>query len=262
MCGQLGILIGRSSRPRKNMAGIAQLFTRLLVLSEHRGPHASGAAWLDASGAHRLHKAPRSASRFVSGQDYGEWMASIPATATLLMGHTRWPTQGSHLDNRNNHPLVDGGGEDAILLTHNGNIPQVERCFRHFGLVRRWGVDSEILLRLARRHARPDEGLDVAALLGDMGRCPGDIAAVVAWTACPETLLLIRRERPLFLAWNARRRLLAYASERAILVEAICNGSGASMVSLSGWRIEAMNEGTARVFNINALPEYVEYGFE
>jgi glucosamine 6-phosphate synthetase-like amidotransferase/phosphosugar isomerase protein len=243
------------------MAEIGKLFTRLLVLSEHRGPHASGAAWLDASGAHRLHKAPESASRFVTGQDYGEWQASIPPTATLLMGHTRWPTQGSHLDNRNNHPLSDGAGRDTILLTHNGNIPQVERCFRYFGLVRRWGVDSELLLRLARRHARP-EGLDVAALLGDMGRCPGDIAAVVAWTASPETVLLIRRERPLFLAWNARRRLLAYASEQAILVEAIRNTSSASMASLSGWRMEAMDEGTARVFNINALQECVEYGFE
>ncbi len=261
MCGQLGILMGRPSRPRKNMAGIAQLFTRLLVLSEYRGPHASGAAWLDASGAHRLHKAPQPASRFVAGQDYEEWMASIPPTATLLMGHTRWPTQGTHLDNRNNHPLADRGGEDAILLTHNGNIPQVERCFRHFGLSRRWGVDSEILLRLARRHARP-EGLDVAELLGDIGRCPGDIAAVVAWGASPETVLLVRRERPLFLARNARRRLLAYASERGILEDAIRDGSGASMASLSGWWIEAMGEGTARVFNVNTLPECVEYGVE
>ncbi|HNY28679.1 MAG TPA: hypothetical protein PKH31_14995, partial [Candidatus Sumerlaeota bacterium] len=232
--------------------------TRLLVLSEHRGPHASGTAWLDASGAYCLYKAPQPASRFVTGQEYEEWQASIPATTTLLMGHTRWPTQGSHLDNRNNHPLSDGAGEDAILLTHNGNIPQVERCFRHFGLVRRWGVDSEILLRLARRHARP-EGIDAVGLLGDMGRCPGDIAAVVAWAASPEMVLLIRRERPLFLAWNARRRLLVYASERAILVEAIRDGSGASM---SGWQIEAMNEGTARVFDIQTLPECVEYGFE
>jgi glucosamine 6-phosphate synthetase-like amidotransferase/phosphosugar isomerase protein len=261
MCGQLGILMGQSSRPRKNMAWIAQLFTRLLVLSEHRGPHASGAAWLDASGAHRLHKAPQSASRFVTGQDYGEWMSSIPPTATLLMGHTRWPTQGSHFDNRNNHPLADSGGKDTILLTHNGNIPQVERCFRHFGLSRRWGVDSEVLLRLARRHARP-EGVDMAGLLGDMGRCPGDIAAVVTWTACPETVLLVRRERPLFLAWNARRRLLAYASERGILENAIRNDSGTSMASLSGWQIEAMGERTARVLNINALPECVEYGVQ
>jgi glucosamine 6-phosphate synthetase-like amidotransferase/phosphosugar isomerase protein len=262
MCGQLGILMGRSSRPRKNMAEIGKLFTRLLVLSEHRGPHASGAAWLDASGVHRLHKAPQPASRFVTGQDYGEWLASIPPTATLLMGHTRWPTQGSHLDNRNNHPLSDGGGKDVILLTHNGNIPQVERCFRHFGLVRRWGVDSELLLRLARRHARPNERLDVAGLLGDMGRCPGDIAAVVAWTACPDTVLLVRRERPLFLSWNARRRLLAYASKRRILEDAIHDGSGAPISSLSGWRMEAMDEGTARVFNIQTLPECVEYGFE
>ncbi len=259
MCGQLGILIGRSSRPRKNMAGIAKLFTRLLVLSEHRGPHASGAAWLDSSGAHRLHKAPESASMFVTGNAYEEWQASIPPTATLLMGHTRWPTQGTHLDNRNNHPLSDSG-EHPILLTHNGNIPEVDLCFRHFGLPRRWGVDSEILLRLARRHARPG-GVDVAALLGDMARCPGDIASVVAWAAYPETILLIRRDRPLFIAWNARRRLLAYASERPILVEAIRKGSGASMASISGWRMDVMEEETARVLNIRTLPECIEYGF-
>jgi glucosamine 6-phosphate synthetase-like amidotransferase/phosphosugar isomerase protein len=243
------------------MAEIGKLFTRLLVLSEHRGPHASGAAWLDASGAHRLHKAPQSASRFVASTTYSYWLDSIPSTATLLMGHTRWPTQGSHLDNRNNHPLSDGGGKDVILLTHNGNIPQVERCFRYFGLVRRWGVDSEILLRLARRHARP-EGVDVASLLGDMGRCPGNIAAVVAWTAYPESVLLIRRDRPLFLAWNARRQLLAYASERAILVESIRDGSDASVSFMFGWRIEAMDEGTARVFNIHNLSESFAYKFD
>jgi glucosamine 6-phosphate synthetase-like amidotransferase/phosphosugar isomerase protein len=240
------------------MVEIGKLFTRLLVLSEHRGPHASGAAWLDASGAHRLYKTPQAASRFVAGKNYEEWMASIPATATLLMGHTRWPTQGTHLDNRNNHPLADGGEEDAILLTHNGNIPQVERYFRHFGLSRRWGVDSELLLRLARRHALP-EGVDVPSLLRDMTRCPGDIAAVLAWNAYPETILLIRRDRPLFIAWNARRHLLAYASERAILVEATSNESGQPS---SGWQIEPMSEQIVWVFNINTLPKCLAYDFE
>ena len=45
--------------------GLAWLFTRLLLLSEERGPHATGAAWLDADGGHRLFKRPVTAERFV-----------------------------------------------------------------------------------------------------------------------------------------------------------------------------------------------------
>lgn len=254
VCGLAGLLMGQMKKPRQNMASIGDLFTRLLVLSEHRGPLASGAAWLDASGSHRIHKAPQPASRFVASAPYAGWLASIPSSAVLLMGHTRWPTQGSHLANQNNHPLADAARRaKPILLTHNGNIPEVTYYFRHFGLPRRWGVDSEILVRLARRHALL-EGIDLPALLRDMARCEGHIAAVLAWAAHPEVVILIRRDKPLFLAWHQRRRLLAYASERAILAQATIGGSG--------WNIESMDENTALVFCVNALPKCVAYDFE
>ena len=251
MCGLVGILIGRRLKPRQDLDEILELFTRLLVLSEHRGPMATGAAWLDASGRHRIHKAPLSATRFVTSAAYSNWQSSIPASAVMLMGHTRWPTQGTYLDNRNNHPLSDG--RKALLLCHNGNIPQPAKYFKHFGLPRCWGVDSEILVRLARRHALP-EGIDVPALLRDMARCEGNIAAVLAWAAHPEILILIRRDRPLFMAWHGRRKLLAYASERAILADATAGEAG--------WHIESMGENTALVFNVKALPECVTYDFE
>lgn len=253
MCGQSGILVGRRTRPHQDMAAVQELFTRLLVLSEHRGPHATGAAWMDASGSHRVLKAPQPASRFVTSAAYAGWLDRVPSTAVLLMGHTRWPTQGTHLDRRNNHPLVDQRGANPILLTHNGNIPQVAQYFKRFGLPRRWGVDSEILVRLARRHADVD-GIDVPALLRDMARCAGNIAAVLAWTAHPETVLIIRRDRPLFLAWHQRHRLLAYASERVILKDATAGESG--------WHMESMSENTALVFSVNALPECVAHDFE
>ena len=250
MCGLLGILVGRRVKPRQDLEEIGELFTSLLVLSEHRGPMATGAAWLDTFGRHRIHKAPQSATRFVTSAAYSDWQASIPASTVLLMGHTRWPTQGTHLDNRNNHPLSDG--RKAVLLCHNGNIPQPAQYFKHFGMPRRWGVDSEILVRLARKHALP-EGIDVPALLYDMARCEGNIAAIVAWAAHPETVILIRRDRPLFLAWHARRKLLVYASERVILAEA--TGSEA------GWHIESMGENTALTFNVKDLPECVTHDF-
>lgn len=139
MCGLAGILLGKDARTRQETDSIVALFTRLLSLSEHRGPLASGAAWLDASGLHRIHKAPQPASRFIAGAAYARWMASVPTSTTLLMGQTRWPTQGSHLVSRNNHPLSDRrAGCHPVLLTHNGNIPGVNRYFARFGLPRRW----------------------------------------------------------------------------------------------------------------------------
>jgi glucosamine 6-phosphate synthetase-like amidotransferase/phosphosugar isomerase protein len=87
-----------------------------------------------------------------------------------------------------------------------------------------------------------------------MAQCDGHIAAVLAWAAHPEAIILIRRDRPLYLAWHARRRLLGYASERAIL--------GKATGRESGWQIESMSERTALVFNVNTLPEYVTYDFE
>lgn len=252
MCGLAGILVGKIKRQRQDMTAIQELFTRLLLLSEHRGPLASGAAWLDASGRHRIHKFPRPASRFVASAAYAGWVASIPSSAVLLMGHTRWPTQGTHLDNRNNHPLADQRAK-PVILTHNGNVAEVAQYFARFGLPRRWGVDSEILVRLARRHALP-EGIDVPALLRDMSRCEGHIAVVLAWAAHPESVILIRRDKPLFLAWHARRRLLAYASERTILAEAT--------LGESGWHIESMDENTALMFDVNNLPECAAHDFK
>lgn len=236
MCGNCGLLRIAPQISPVALASVASLFTRLLLLSEHRGPLASGAAWLDTSGRHQIHKAPLPASDFIAAAGYADWLGSIPSTAVLLMGHTRWPTQGSHLDNRNNHPLADDrSGSRPVLLTHNGHLSAVSQLFVHFGLPRRWDVDSELLLRLTRRHALPD-GIDTSALLADIEQCPGHLAAVAVWAAHPETVLFIRRDRPLFLAFHARRRLVAYASECSILEEAIADQTG--------WRIRAMHENT------------------
>ena len=264
MCGQCGILRVNASDSPAALASARRLFNRLLLLSEHRGPLASGAAWLDASGCHRVYKAPLPASEFVTTRDYEAWLGSIPSTAVLLMGHTRWPTMGSHRVSHNNHPLVDNGrsgpsgqpsrsAQGTILVTHNGHIPNVAACFGHFGLPRRWEVDSELLLRLARRHAT-SHGIDIPALLADIGQCPGHIAAVTAWAAHPETVLFIRRDRLLYLAFHARRRLVAYASERGILET--------TLAGQDGWRIRAMRENMALLVRTDAWGKLEDYSMQ
>jgi glucosamine 6-phosphate synthetase-like amidotransferase/phosphosugar isomerase protein len=71
MCGQVGIIFGRKRRRPNERDYLRELFIRMLLHSEERGPHASGLAWLKTDG-------------------------------------TRWRTRGNEFNNRNNHPIRAG----------------------------------------------------------------------------------------------------------------------------------------------------------
>src|SRR3990172_6989604 len=106
MCGLAGVLISPCRRSEADLEYVRHLFTRLLVNSEHRGPYATGAAVMDKEGGYCMMKEPLMASEFVETVQYLRLMDQINGDTSILMGHTRYPTRGSHLDNRNNHPLA------------------------------------------------------------------------------------------------------------------------------------------------------------
>ena len=152
MCGLAGVIFGNKRRRAEEREYLAWLFTRLLVLSEERGPHATGAAWLDTDGGHRLFKRPVTAERFVTDKAFAELLAGINNRATLLLGHTRWRTRGDERVNSNNHPIRAG----EVIGTHNGTIYNADYLFRRWKMRRFAEVDSEILFRLAANAARED----------------------------------------------------------------------------------------------------------
>ena len=198
---------------------IANMFSRLLLHSEHRGPHATGALVMTTAGEMVVEKAPLPAHRFITTEAFQGLCARIGHETTVLMGHTRWPTQGSHHHNQNNQPLLVPGA-DGLAITHNGDIPQVARYFAHFHLEREWEVDSELLLRLACRH-RQAQGMRLQSFLRDVAVCTGHMAAALVAATQPETAIFLRRDRPLHVAWCPTQHLLAYASEPTILVNAL-----------------------------------------
>jgi hypothetical protein len=206
----------------------------LLLLSEPRGPHATGVAWIAGDGAYQVEKAPMPARQFVLTPGYLDWLAAVPTDVTALLGHTRWPTRGTVHDPANNHPLVASLPTDppncsvpapAILLTHNGVVDQPDRLAAQWGLPRQAAVDSEILLQLAVRASSP-AGLDVPAYLAWLAQVPGRMALAVCDTRQPQQILLVRGILPLALAWHRRRRLLAYASEDVTLQRALGGETG------------------------------------
>lgn len=219
MCGLAGILLGPRERGRRDLVEVSKVFARLLVLSEHRGPQATGVASMTAASKWQVEKAPLSAHQFLETDAYRRFCGRLVPETTLLMGHTRWPTQGSHLENQNNQPLASAR-TIGLLVAHNGNFPDVDRYFARFGLVREWEVDSELLLRLAERHLGPT-AMNLRAFLRDVACSAGQLAAVLAMSAPRGKVVFLRRDRPLHVAWHPTRRLLAYASELAILEQAV-----------------------------------------
>jgi len=210
----------RSRRPAER-EDLLDRFTRLLLFSEHRGPYATGAAWVKADGTYRLEKAPLPARQFIQTACYADCLNEITDDITVLMGHTRWPTRGTIHTPTNNHPLWAA----PILLCHNGVVAEVQRHFRRLQLPRTAEVDSELLLRLAQRHAGAD-GLDVPAFLTDLEPLDGRISLALAATTRPDELILLKGNMPLEVRVHAERQVLCYASEARILGLALSGDAG------------------------------------
>jgi glucosamine 6-phosphate synthetase-like amidotransferase/phosphosugar isomerase protein len=227
------------------MDRIAEQFSRLLLLSEHRGPHATGAAWVKRDGTMHVVKAPLPARAFIQTAEYLDWLFGIDKDVTYLMGHTRWPTRGSERNPANNHPLVAPIGEagQRLALCHNGHVLRVEDHFSRLQLARTAQVDSELLLRLAQRHAGAD-GLDLPAFLTDIAPLEGRMSCTLVATTRPEEIILLRGNMPLEVRLHRRQKLLAYASEAPILARGLTD---------DGWATVPVAEGEGLVVDAHAL---------
>jgi glucosamine 6-phosphate synthetase-like amidotransferase/phosphosugar isomerase protein len=118
MCGQVGIVFGRKRRGSAEQDYLCEVFLRLLLHSEARGPHASGLAWLKTDGTHRIVKQPLPARELIYEEAFLDALAEVDVQTTVLMGHTRWRTRGDEANNANNHPIRAG----RVIGTHNGTL--------------------------------------------------------------------------------------------------------------------------------------------
>ncbi len=250
MCGQAGIIFGKEWRIGSELDRLRGIFTRLLVLNEFRGRHATGIALINNEGDYRLLKRPVKATRFIRLPEYADLTGSLSGNVTLLMGHARHATVGSVEQTSNAHPIKSG----CCLATANGTIFNADELFRKFRLSRFAEVDSELIARLADRHASTGE-IKVKAFLRSLKSCRGQISAVVTSLLDPERVIVLKGNKPLTLWYNPKFKVIAYASDVFHLDVAIRHRK-------RDWIELDLPSMTCAVFDTTRLPEMELHPFK
>lgn len=108
----------------------------LLIGIEPRGTHATGLCAMPFGGTGTvLTKNDKRALQFV------EERHPLPANTRIVLGHTRFATQGRPQENVNNHPVVYG----TCFAVHNGHIWNDDEVFAKYDMTRLGEVDSEAI---------------------------------------------------------------------------------------------------------------------
>lgn len=193
MCGVFGF-ISNENRPvdLKTLRTIARV-------TETRGRHAFGFAWVDRCG--RM-KAFRQKGRITDHLG----LLAMAVDATMLIGHCRFATQGDPDDNTNNHPHRSDRG----YIVHNGMIRDFVEIARTHRLPLQTDCDSEVLALLIERFSgsmihrccRSVDQVDAAAPLVMLG----------LWSR-PRRLIAIRRGNPLCTSETSEGIYLASLAE-------------------------------------------------
>lgn len=248
MCGQAGVVFGTKRRTREEIDYLTWVFARLLELSEERGPHATGVAWVNREGGHRLFKRPIPASEFVRDKAFGEALGAVDSSITVLMGHTRFVTRGDAAVNENNHPLRTGD----CLVTHNGTVLNADYLFRRFRFGRHAEVDSEIIGRIADA-CIVDGHIDVKALRDGLTLCRGQMSAVIVAKTDPGTVIIAKGNRPLELLFHPVFRAAVYASDAKYL--------GSVQTEVPGWIVLPAKPMHILVFRADDLSQFERLPF-
>lgn len=204
MCGLAGIILKEKSRSTSDLQGVKAGFESALINARVRGTHATGYAKIDSLGRHQIVKQNLDAIDFVSSfDDYINSIGLMDMNTTVLMGHTRYATQGSPRVNRNNHPIRAG----KTIGTHNGWVSNDKELFEHYDLDRFAQVDSEVIFRMADDSDSVDEFVN-----NRFTKIRGK--ATIVWTDVerPEYVYLLKGNNPLEVAYNKKLELLVYGS--------------------------------------------------
>lgn len=175
MCGVFGFIANEGQE-----VDLSRL-EDLAIVTESRGEHAWGVAWIDEQDRlRRFKRAGRVSDNFdLLGQVAG---------AKAVIGHCRFATHGDPRSNENNHPHPSDGG----WIVHNGVVGNSDALQRQFGLEPSSECDSETLALMIEAAS----GSLVDRVASTVERAHGRLAVLGLWSR-PQRLIVAKNGNPL-----------------------------------------------------------------
>lgn len=190
MCGVFGFVASGCRR----VDGDA--IVRIARVTQRRGAHAFGLAWIDGAGRLKTFKRQGPIS------DELGIVAMAAAEARMLIGHCRYTTEGPQADNINNHPHPADGG----WIVHNGMIRDWRQTIRRFSLLPNTQCDSEVLGLLIEQA----DGSVLERCARAARQCAGNPLVMLGLWHRPNRLVVVRDGgQPLHLAETREGTYLA-----------------------------------------------------
>ena len=202
-------------------------FTRLLLAGTCRGRDAAG--WM----------APTPEGLIQVAKAAGPPLAILDALPTTpprwLVGHNRAKTQGTELDNCNNHPVTSG----RFALVHNGVVRErltpIGIANPVLTLPHAAEVDSQLIVEVIDTLVEGRNwSISNAIEKGIPAYLTGSIACALVDSAHPHTLHFFADGNPLVLAYDPLGGVIWFASTRAIIDSAL----GTTISHLNGLFVE------------------------
>lgn len=191
MCGVFGFV------SRNGDAVNLKTLRRVASITQRRGPHAWGMAWIDGQGRLHMYKQTGPVKDALP-------LLGMAAEARLLIGHCRFATHGTPGNNLNNHPHPADGG----WFVHNGTIPTYESIAWQRDLHPVTECDSEVIgLLLAN-----GTGAMIDRLASAVKTCKAK-ALVVLGLWKPGNLIFARQGNPLHAGSSTEGTYLASLDE-------------------------------------------------
>jgi glucosamine 6-phosphate synthetase-like amidotransferase/phosphosugar isomerase protein len=171
---------------------------KIARVTETRGRHAFGLAWLDGRGRLHCYKQAGRITRFKAWDRLED--------AKLLIGHCRYATQGDPRENINNHPHPADGG----WIVHNGKIRNYFKLLWDFDLHPTSQCDSEVIgLLIEQGIGSRREGFE-AAVEATQSK---PLVCLGLWAHPTPTIIAARRGNPLSIGFAKGGAYLASLPE-------------------------------------------------